>query len=69
MIGFTTWLYTRDIDPDYMYDGIDDWKETKNNSIPVFNLTSPILLHLNEEVDATAILKASQQASVSQNRP
>merc|ERR1711935_271128 len=68
LASISTWLYTRDLDPEYNYTGIDNWIKTddglRKNLTELsnylngtnFNISSiPSLLDLNENLDASSL--------------
>lgn len=66
LVALTTWLYTRDLDPDYEYVGVEAWVKTglEQNLTELkesLNLTSfnasdiPNLLEMNKDLDTLAL--------------
>jgi hypothetical protein len=57
LIGVTSWLYTRDINPEYQFVGVNVWIERGNNTLDDLGLELeldyiPNLFQLNSQLDA-----------------
>jgi hypothetical protein len=67
LIGVTSWLYTRDINPEYIFVGVNNWIEQANNTLG-FDAGDlgldldyiPNLFELNSQLDADTLAKVPQ---------